>query len=200
MHFSFFYLNLSELVQCGKSLLLLGALWMHCWRISSSCFIQFVYLGTAMWGKHEAVGSTTRFNSNLSPSELKKNTDVLFSEKEGQEKVPLYTCCSWDVLLSTTVFSFWGSSCSLGYRYCLHHAGGKYEVLLLDAIRTGLKVNQILLPCGWNTGITLLPASGKGCRIVPWAEAWAVTAALHRGWQMCCRCCICRHSEFTVIS
>lgn len=73
MHFSLFYLNSCELVWCGESLVLLGALWMPCWRISSSCFTQFECLDTATWNKHEGAGCTVTFNSNfLSPSELKQ--------------------------------------------------------------------------------------------------------------------------------
>lgn len=88
--------------------------------------------------------------------------------------MPLNTCCSWDVLLCTTLYHFGVRAAALVT--LLEPCGGKYKVLLLDAIRTGLQVNQILLPHGWNTGA--LP----WCRIVPWAEVWPLTTALHRSW------------------
>lgn len=159
--YAFFILLFGLVWTCliGKSLVLLGALWMHCWKISSSCFIQFVYLGTAMWSKHEAAGCTFRFNSNLSPSQLKQELRWALQWERRTEKVPLNTCCSWGVLLCTTRSHFGVRAAALVT--CIAWAmWGKYKVLLFDAIRTRLKVNQILLLHGWNTGALL-------CRIVP---------------------------------
>lgn len=102
-----FELNLSELVQYGKSLVLLGALWMHCWSISASCFIQFVYLDTAVWSKHEAVGSTTTFNSNLlSPSELMQEHRCALQWGRGTGKSALKYFFFQDISVTITLSHF----------------------------------------------------------------------------------------------
>lgn len=106
MHFSWFYLDLSELVQCGESLVLLGESWMHCWRISSSWYIQFVYLDTATWSKHEGSRGYNSVQFKSFSSELKQEHRYALQWEIRTGKKPLSTCCSQDVLLCITLSHF----------------------------------------------------------------------------------------------
>lgn len=207
MHFSWSYLDLSEFVQSGKSLVLLGVLWMHCWmdvdelQQSSSCFIQFVYLDTAVWSKHEAEGFTTTFNSNfLSPCELKQeHRYALQWERRTGKSALKYLLLSGYLTVHHTFIL--GLELQPWFLYCLGHVEGKHKVLSLDTIRAGLKVNQILLPHGWTTGITPLPAPGKEVQDCALDRGMDIHCCTAQGLaEMGCRCCICRHTEFTVIS